>query len=164
MQCSRIIAIVLAVSMLAACDTGRPGSGLLHGGSSANKEDIGTAAGAIAGGVIGYQFGGGVGQALATAGGALLGSALGNTVGKSLDNADRASYDQAAQRAMQTGRSQSWQNPKTGHYGTIHPQRRYTSNDGQYCREYTQKITVNSKKHTAHGTACQSGDGTWYIT
>jgi hypothetical protein len=30
-----------------------------------------------------------------------------------------------------------------------------------YCREYTEKITINGASHTAYGTACRQADGTW---
>lgn len=160
---SKWIAILLATTMISACTDGRPGSGVMHGGGSLNKEDIGTAAGAIAGGVIGYQFGGGAGQALATVGGVLLGGMLGNSIGKSLDNADRAAYDQASQHALESGRRQHWRNPESGHYGTVTPKRHYTDNSGRSCREYTQTIYIDGRKNSGHGTACREADGSWMI-
>jgi surface antigen len=164
MSHSKFIAIAFTASMLTACTESNsyPGTGVMHGGSF-NKADIGTAAGAIGGGVLGYQFGGGAGQALATVGGALLGGALGNSIGTSLDNADRNSYDIASQRAMETGQSQSWKNTHSGNYGTVYPSKRYTSVEGLYCREYNQTIYVDGVKHTGHGTACREEDGTWQI-
>jgi len=150
---SKFLALLLVSSMLAGCS----------GNNTPSKADIGTAAGAIGGGVIGYQFGGGAGKALATVGGALLGGLLGNAIGTSLDNADRAAYDSASQRAMATGQTASWKNTDSGHYGSISPQRHYMNEDGQLCREYTQTIYISGKKHTGRGTACQLPDGTWQI-
>lgn len=164
MRHSKLLACALTATMLTACTepNGAPSKGVMNGGNL-NKSDISTAAGALAGGVIGYQFGGGVGQVLATAGGALLGGALGNMLGKSLDNDDMASYDQASQRAMETGKTNSWKNTQSGNSGTIYPNKRYTNADGQYCREYTQTIVVEGRSHKGHGTACREADGTWQI-
>ncbi len=161
---SKFVAVVLATSMLVACTEpgGEPGRGVMQGGSP-NKSDIGTAAGAIGGGIIGYQFGGGAGKALATVGGALLGGMLGRSIGSSMDNADKVAYDNASQRAMETGRSQSWKNPHSGHYGSVTPQRRYVDDEGQLCREYTQTIYIDGKKNTGRGTACREDDGTWRL-
>lgn len=162
MQSSKLIALALTASMLTACTEpdGSPGKGIMNGGAL-NKTDVGTAAGAIAGGVVGYQFGGGAGQALATVGGALLGGILGNSVGKSLDNADMASYDKASQNAMETGRTQSWRHGNR--YGTVVPHKRYINDEGQYCREYSQTIVIDGRTHQGHGTACREDDGSWQI-
>jgi surface antigen len=164
MQHSKLIALALTASMLTACTepTGEPGRGVMQGGA-ANKSDIGTAAGAIGGGVLGYQFGGGAGKALATVGGALLGGILGRSVGTSLDNADRAAYDDASQYALENGSRHSWRNPDSGHYGTIYPDRRYVDDEGRYCREYRQTIVIDGRTHEGHGLACREEDGTWQI-
>lgn len=31
----------------------------------------------------------------------------------------------------------------------------------EYCREYTENITINGAPHTAYGTACRQPDGAW---
>lgn len=160
MRPSKCMALLAVTTMLTACD--QSGSGVMRGGSM-NKQDFGTAAGAIAGGVAGYQFGGGAGKALATVGGALLGGMLGGSIGHSLDNADRAAYDDASEYALETGERRSWRNPNTGHRGTITPRRYYTDDYGRYCREYTQTIYIDGRKHSGHGTACREEDGTWMI-
>lgn len=164
MSHSRLLAVALTASMLAGCTEpdGSPAKGVMQGGSP-SKSDIGTAAGAIGGGIIGYQFGGGAGQALATVGGALLGGILGNTIGSSLDNADRSAYNSVSQHAMETGRAESWKNADSGNYGSIQPQKSYLNDAGQYCREYTQTIYVDGKRHTGHGVACRADDGVWRI-
>jgi surface antigen len=164
MKQPKIIPVILCVTMLTACTepNGAPGKGILNGGSL-NKTDVGTAVGVVGGGVLGSAIGGGVGRVAATIGGALLGGYLGNSVGKSLDNADLATYDQASQRAMETGHSQSWKNSSTGHHGTVYPQKSYVSETGDTCRAYTQTIVIDGKSHKAHGTACRMDDGTWEI-
>jgi surface antigen len=166
MKTSSLIAVVAAASMLTACQQGGPpGSGVMSGGGL-NKQDVGTVAGAIGGGVIGSTMGGGAGKTAAIIGGSLLGGMLGNTIGASLDNADRAAYNAASQRAMETaqpGQTLPWRNPHTGNSGTITPSNYYQNSQGQYCREYNQTIVVGGQKQSGYGKACRQPDGTWQI-
>jgi surface antigen len=167
MQTKQILAVAVAAMMVTACNQpmGRAGQGVTQGGSSVNKQDVGTAAGAIGGAVAGYQFGKGSGKAAATVAGALLGGLLGSNLGASLDRADMQYYDATANRALengQTGQSFPWKNPQTGNYGSVTPSS-YYEKDGRYCREYTQTITVGGKTQQGHGTACRQEDGSWQI-
>ncbi len=164
MQRSELLSTLLVITMLTACTEpdGSPGRGIMHGGAL-NKEDVGTAVGAVGGGLVGSAIGGGAGKVIAVVGGTLLGGILGNTVGRSLDNADRAAYDAASQRALERGERQSWRNSHTGHHGVIVPKTSYTNDEGQLCRKYTQTIYIHGKPHTGYGRACRSSDGTWQI-
>lgn len=167
MKNSKILAGIVALSLLSACaqQGGRPSTGVMSGGN-VNKQDIGTLAGAIGGGVIGHNIGGGAGKTVATIAGTLLGGAIGNSIGGSLDNADMAAYNEASSRALETapaGRSLPWKNPQTGNYGTVTPSGYYQNSNGQYCREYNQTIVVGGKKQSGHGTACREPDGSWKI-
>lgn len=166
MQKSKIIAFLAAVSLLSACaQGGRPGSGIMSGGEI-NKQDVGTIAGAIGGGVIGHNIGKGSGQTVATIAGTLLGAGIGNSIGASLDRADLAAYNSASQRAMEnspSGQALPWKNPESGNYGTVTPYEPYKTASGQYCREYNQTIVIGGKKQSGHGTACREPDGTWRI-
>lgn len=167
MKNSKIIAVLAVVPFLAACQqNGYPGRGITQGGSSVNKQDVGTLAGAIGGGVIGHNIGGGAGKTVATIAGTLLGAAIGSSIGASLDRADMLAYNDASQRALETapaGRTLPWKNPESGNYGSITPSGYYQNSSGQYCREYTQTIVVGGKKQTGYGTACREPDGTWKI-
>ena len=129
------------------------------------KEGVGTAGGAVLGGILGSKIGGGNGQLWATGAGVLLGAYLGNEIGKSLDRADRAALGQANQQARSApiGESVSWSNPDSGNYGTVTPTREGTSSYGRYCREFEQVIYVDGRQETAVGQACQNTDGTWEI-
>jgi len=162
MRYSKYIAVVLTASMLTACTepNGAPGRGIENGGTL-SKTDVGTAVGAIGGGVLGSTIGGGAGRVAAVIGGTLLGGILGNSIGQSMDRADMASYDQASQSAMETGHARSWRNGDNR--GTFVPHHRYTNDEGQYCRAYTQTIYINGEKHIGHGTACREEDGVWRI-
>jgi surface antigen len=166
MQTTKILAVIIAVSMLTACQQGGPpGRGVMSGGGI-NKQDIGTVGGAIGGGIIGSNIGGGKGRTAAIIGGTLLGGLLGNSIGQSLDNADRAAYHQASQQALETaqpGQSLPWQNPQSGNSGTITPSNYYQNANGQYCREYTQSINVGGQREEGYGKACRQPDGSWKI-
>lgn len=168
MQTKKIIAIAISALMVTACTQpmGHAGQGVTQGGNSINKQDVGTLAGAIGGGIIGSNVGGGKGAIAGTIGGTLLGAMLGSSIGASLDKADMAYYNQASQSALekgQTGKSLPWSNPQTGNSGVITPSSYYQTANGQYCREYTQKITVGGKTQEGTGTACRNPDGSWQI-
>lgn len=126
------------------------------------KQTGGTVLGAIAGGVAGSQFGSGSGRLIATGIGTLLGAAVGNNIGQSLDRADRQYLHNASYQAFETGNTQRWNNPQSGHYGVVDPAPAYQSGNN-YCREYQQTIYIDGEPQTGTGTACRQPDGTWRI-
>src|SRR6516162_2297978 len=83
MQIMRLAAITLVAGTLAACSaTPETGQGA--------KENTGTLVGALAGGLIGSQFGGGTGERIAAGlAGAAIGGLVGNRIGASMDDEDR---------------------------------------------------------------------------
>ena len=131
----------------------------------ANKTTAGTLIGAGLGGLAGSQIGGGSGRVLAIVGGTLLGGFVGHEVGTSLDRAD-VNYARAAQErayAAPIGQQIMWNNPDSGHSGTITPRRDGTDTGGNYCREYQSTVTIGGKTEQAYGTACRQPDGTWKV-
>lgn len=130
------------------------------------KQTVGTAGGAVVGGILASNVGKGKGQLWATGAGALVGALLGSEIGKSLDRADMQYAQTATQQAYTSpvGQPISWNNPESGHYGTVTPVREgsdaYT---GNVCREYQQTIYVGGQQESAYGTACQQSDGSWKI-
>ncbi|MBL0317807.1 MAG: glycine zipper 2TM domain-containing protein [Alphaproteobacteria bacterium] len=152
---------IVTLSALSGCaDNGQPG-----GNNYFSKQNIGTVLGGAGGAVIGSNIGKGRGQIVGIAAGTLLGAALGNTIGASLDRADMQYYNNTSQSSLEkapTGTTQTWRNPDSGNSGTITPVRTYSQN-GQYCREYTQTITVGGKRQEGHGVACRQPDGSWQI-
>lgn len=159
---SSIITVLLCASFLTACTEpdGSPGRGLMNGGAL-NKQEAGVALGVVSGSVLGSMIGSGTGQVAAIIGGGLLGGVLGGSVGSSMDNADRAAYDRATQRSMETGSYGTWKNG--ANRGSIQPRKYYRNDDGMLCREYTQTIYIGKEKHKGRGTACKQADGTWVI-
>jgi surface antigen len=127
------------------------------------KAVLGTLIGAGAGAGIAALAGGGPG---AIAGAAVGGALIGGLIGNRLDARDKQLAAQAAQRAFESnsaGQSSEWQNPDSGHSGSITPTRTYQLANGQYCREYRQTIVVGGQQNQASGTACRQPDGTWQI-
>ncbi|MBI1385696.1 MAG: glycine zipper 2TM domain-containing protein [Rhizobiales bacterium] len=147
-------ATIVAVSALAACSgpNGQP-----------TKSDAGLAIGAIAGGVIGNQFGQGQGNTVATAVGAVIGGIVGSEIGRSMDEADRRAAAYAEFQALEqgpSGTSTPWRNPDSGHYGMVVPEQPY-ERAGTHCRDYTHTIYIGGEPETMRGTACRNPDGTW---
>src|SRR5215468_8794944 len=126
------------------------------------KTSIGAFGGAAFGGLIAAAAGGG-GAAIAGAviGGALLGGLAGNM----LDQRDKRLAAEAQQRALEsapTGSAVPWQNPDTGHQGTVTPTRTYHSGNS-YCREFQNDVVIGGKIEKAYGTACRQPDGSWQV-
>ena len=126
------------------------------------KTAIGGLGGATVGGLIAAAAGGGgAGIAAGVIGGALLGGLVGNY----LDDRDKKMAAESAQKALESapsGQAVAWNNPDSGHSGTVTPVRTYQSG-GMYCREYQQTVTISGKPEQSYGTACRQPDGSWKI-
>jgi surface antigen len=153
-----VIAILGASILLAACQPGQPGN---WGGG----ETVGTLGGAAAGGLIGNQIGHGTGKVAATLAGVLIGGFAGNMAGGAIDDADKQRALAAQNRAATApvGQQITWNNPQNGNSGTITPVKDGYAQNGAYCREFQQTITVNGQQQNGYGTACQQPDGSWKI-
>lgn len=163
-----LVAAALALS-LSAC--AQPGYNSGYGGGAGSgpmvsKQTGGAVLGGVGGALAGSQFGKGKGQLAMTAVGTLLGAFLGSEVGSSLDRADQMHANQAGQQAFEGARSGqpiTWNNPDSGHYGTVTPMRTFEQTPGQYCREYQQSINVGGREQQSFGTACRQPDGSWKV-
>jgi surface antigen len=94
------------------------------------------------------------------------GMLIGGLVGNMLDQRDKQMAAEAAHRAMEsapTGKPVAWQNPDTGHSGTVTPTKTYQRADGTYCREYQTTVVIDGKQERATGAACRQPDGTWRV-
>lgn len=129
------------------------------------KQTVGTATGAVLGGIAGSKVGSGNGQLWATGVGTLLGAFLGSEVGKSLDRADMMYASRAVEEAYSAPMHETiaWKNPESGNHGTVTPVREGNTSSGDYCREYQQTIVVDGQAETAYGTACKQADGSWVL-
>lgn len=160
MKIKQLFSFSLVALMLTACANG-PG-----GQQMGNKQMGGTVLGGIGGALLGSTIGKGDGRLVAVAAGTLLGAALGNSIGSSLDAADMSYYNQTSQQALETipaGQTLPWSNPQSGNYGSITPSGYYQTAQGQYCREYTQTISVGGRSEKGYGRACRQPDGAWQV-
>ena len=152
-----LLVLLVASSGVAAECQDRSGSG---------NEVVGTLLGAAIGGLVGSQIGSGSGNKVAIGAGVLAGGLLGNRVGQSLDCRDLEYHNGTAQSALETQRTGStsqWVNPDSGHSGTVTPVQTYQRDDGVYCRDFEQTITVDGETELAGGTACRQSDGSWRV-
>src|SRR5690348_11536119 len=85
----------------------------LMGCSDMSKQDIGTMGGALAGGLIGSQFGGGSGKVLAIGAGAIAGALVGSAIGKNMDETDKLKMQHTFENNA-VGQPSYWKNSKTG--------------------------------------------------
>ena len=143
-------------------------AGALLAGCSQNtgpNEAGGTLIGAAAGGLIGSQFGHGSGKLAATGIGVLLGGLLGNSIGKQMDANDRQRALQAQQAAYSApvGQRIVWNNPDSGHSGSITPVNEGTDSSGNYCREFQTTVMIGGQPQQAYGRACRQPDGSWKV-
>lgn len=131
---------------------------------SGPKEVGGTAAGAVAGGLIGNAVGGSAGNRFAgTMIGAAMGGLIGNRIGVALDDDDKRRAYAAQMQALETGPSGApvaWRNPNSGRYGNVVPGPAYQAS-GATCRSYTETVYVDGRPQTERGAACRNPDGTW---
>ena len=135
-------------------------------GGCATKMQTGTAIGALTGGALAY----GLGQdshnkELWTVLGIGLGAMIGQNIGQQLDERDRYLMAQTFEHTMEKApinASGQWQNPDTGHGGTITPTNTIVTN-GIPCREFTQTVSIGGQMQEAYGTACRQADGSWKI-
>jgi surface antigen len=126
---------------------------------------------AVLGGLMGAGAGAGIAAAAGGSPGVIVaaaigGALLGGFVGKKLDDRDKQMAMEAANRAFEgnpSGQAAVWNNPQSGNSGSVTPTKTYQLASGQYCREYTQNITIGGEQHQTYGTACRQADGTWKI-
>jgi surface antigen len=158
MRSAKIIAPVMAASLLAACASERmaePGA----------KEGAGTVVGALGGAAIGSAVAGGGAGSRVAGGliGAAIGGLIGNRIGAAMDDEDRQRAYAAQMDALERGPSGApvaWQNPDSGRHGTIVPGPAYDRR-GMKCRDYTHTIYIDGRPQIARGAACRNPDGTW---
>src|SRR3989442_13387826 len=94
----RLSAAALVALPMAAC-SGTPETG------QGPRENTGTLVGAVAGGLIGSQFGGGTGERLAAGlAGAANGGLIGNRIGAGMDDDDKQRAYAAPMQAVEAGK------------------------------------------------------------
>jgi len=135
-------------------------------GQYGTKQTVGGLTGAALGGLLGAQFGGhGSGRLATTAVGVLVGGLIGSEIGRSMDEVDRMKANEAINQAktVPLGDTITWNNPNNDHQGSITPTRDGTAQNGDYCREFYQTVTIGGKTQDGYGVACRQPDGTWRV-
>ncbi|MBI4970055.1 MAG: hypothetical protein HZC25_18225 [Rhodospirillales bacterium] len=128
-------------------------------------EILGTGAGVVVGGVIGWQLGAGAGRIAAISVGAVMGGAagyLGTTM--FLSPSDEKKAKETTGRALDQapdGAVMGWMDAKTGNAGTVTPTRTYRSFAGLLCRDFRVTLEIGEDFALGEGTACQDANGSW---
>ncbi len=118
-----------------------------------SRETLGTAGGAVIGGVIGREV-------LDSDTGTLLGAVVGAVAGRQL----LEEYDRRqAASALEQNETTSWVNPNTDANYTFTPTESYRGPENRICREYRTTISVEGEQQIATGTACRRTDGSWEV-
>lgn len=82
----------------------------------------------------------------------------------SLGEDDMRLADQALQQALSvaiSGTTFVWRNDSNGYSGTVTPKQSFRAEDGVYCREYTETVTVERRSELYANTACVDDSGVW---
>jgi len=120
----------------------------------------GTILGAVAGGIIGNQFGHGGGKAAATVGGVILGGMAGNAIASDMDCDDRPYATHAYYSGFRgpVGHVYYWRHDEDhGYFRPVREYRRY----GRVCRDFRETTFHRGHTYTRYGTACREDDGDW---
>jgi surface antigen len=82
-----------------------------------------------------------------------------------MDDVDKQKAKQAYTQATTApvGQQITWNNPDSGNSGTVVPTREGMAENGNYCREFQQKVMIGGKEESAYGVACRQPDGSWQI-
>jgi surface antigen len=161
---ARLCALALSASLLfsqAACSTGQEEL------SRDDKLAIGAVAGAVVGGLIGYEyFGNDDTRLLWALGLGAAGAYGGKLLSDNLTRYDRTSMQQTAYQSLTkapAGETATWQNKSTGTHGSITPMRTFLNAQGRICREYDAQVNVDGNTVSGRETACLTEAGHWVV-
>jgi surface antigen len=127
-----------------------------------NRKAVGALLGAGAGAAAGSSVGQGDGRVVATIGGAMLGVLAGSAIGRKMDQADGYCVAQTLAH-VEDGETVIWRNADTDSEYHVTPERSYSNEAGEYCRDYTAAATIGQRNETVRGSACLQADGTWKL-
>lgn len=151
----RVAGACAAALTLAACETSGGIGGMSRG------ETVGTAGGAVAGGLTGYALSGGpVGVLIGAAAGGLIGNRLGNW----LEGDAQQAAAVAAARSAEPGERVTWRRTgatfQTTEEGWASPaEAAYTARDGRTCRAIRQSATQGNETTEDTVTLCKGATG-----
>ncbi|MCK5373839.1 MAG: glycine zipper 2TM domain-containing protein [Alphaproteobacteria bacterium] len=132
-----------------------------------SKQEIGTLVGAGSGALLGSKFGKGDGKIAATIAAGIFGGYIGNKIGSYLGEQDRQKLALSTQKTFETGKTQSWSNPKTNVSATTKivdtPTSRIAATAHKECNTVEQEIVLkDGSTKTENVTACKGANG-WEV-
>ena len=154
---------MILIAAAAALATAAPGAASAQGlGSlfSCDAQGSANTTGAVVGGLVGALAGSQISRnerGLGAVIGAGLGAAIGNNVGCRMDRKAQQDARQAFQKALDTGKAQSWSDPQTGSSGRIEVLGPAASGGGSGGASYTgrwryaQGVAVSNRVSTTGG-------------
>ena len=154
---------LLTAAALVLCSGAASAQAYYYGDDCHDQKAAGTVLGAIAGGIVGNQFGRGGGKAAATVGGVFLGGVAGSTLASDMPCDDRRYAFRVYTDGFTgpVGRRYEWRNPN-GDYGYFIPTREYQ--DGAFvCRDFDESVYRKGRWHERQGSACRHKDGNWHF-
>lgn len=108
-----LLSAAICVSVLSGCVS-----------DQSKGQTAGTLLGAVAGGLLGSQFGSGKGKLIAAAVGTLAGAYFGNQIGKVLDEQEQADVERETVKTLASatdGQTTTWTNPDSGASARVTP-------------------------------------------
>lgn len=163
-QFQKFTLMLASVCLLSACAANGPGESASSCRVLGPKTAIGIAGGAVAGaGLMAATANHNSGQAALI--GALVGGIVGGLAGKAMDASDCREAQIALQEMQKakTGKAIVWNNPKTGHKGTLKATGKITKTAQGMCRPITTSMTTENGTSSAQGLTCRDKNGDWYV-
>lgn len=162
-RCPGAAAVVAALVLVpAGCTTGQDKL------SRDDKIAVGAIAGAMIGGLVGYQVfsGSDASRLLWAAGLGAAGAYGGQVLAERLTRFDKVAMQEATYKSLTeapSGETSTWRNGGTGAHGNITPIRTFLDSQGRICREYDARVVVEGETVQGRETACQTEAGHWVV-
>ncbi len=127
--------------------------------------EIGAIGGTILGIYLGSKVGNGLGRNLAMTAGGALGGLAGYYLGHKLDARDKEEIAKASSKAVdaEIGEEITWENPASGHHGSVMPIQEKILSSGHKCRTFHRKIVIDDELENRQSLACRADNGDWYV-
>lgn len=125
----------------------------VNGCENMQKRDLGTAIGAIIGGIAGYKLG--KDSAGGAAIGTLVGGVVGRMIGQYMDDADKKRLAETID-ATPRGQTVSWHNDDTGRDFAVTPTSDFYAQAGKECRRFDQVVEIDGRREIMEGVACRT--------
>ena len=136
--------------------------------STLSQQQTAQVVGGLLGAGLGYGLGKGhSGKNKAILGGLVLGAMAGDWIGNQMSVGGQQAHTSAVAQTLEyrpVGQTNTWQNPDAYQQerGKVQVIKTF-QNNGRYCREFTQQITVGGQSQNGYGTACRMPDGQWQM-